>query len=154
MRIEGKFRKSVVFLGLENERGFFAARHSVSGPRDLRRYGQRGPDNCGTMYHIESPIFIPLAILIGHHVIERQEDDIIVPKFQLPPHERQPDDTEPRKNEERRTGFAVVLPIQRVFGLFESEEMQKIIKGNVQHVRKESGLQSDWPADVKSAPSS
>jgi hypothetical protein len=82
--------------------------------------------------------YIPLGILIGYHVVESSQDELIVPQFQQLPEVRLPEVFKP-KSEERRTGFAVVLPINHIFRMFEASEMQKIIKEGADYVRKASG---------------
>jgi hypothetical protein len=82
--------------------------------------------------------YVPLGILIGYHVVESAQDELIVPKFQQEPETRLPEALKP-KSEERRTGFAVVLPINHIFRMFESEPMQKIMKDGVEYARKASG---------------
>lgn len=93
----------------------------------------------GKPQHLESgPVYLPIGILIGHHVIESKEDEIIVPQFQEPL-ETRTFDKEPGRSEERRTGFAVVLPIHHIFSIFESDEMRKILKEGAELSRKKSG---------------
>lgn len=82
----------------------------------------------------------PLGILIGHHVVESTQDELVVPKFQQAPEEPWPDDVPKPKSEERRTGFAVVLPINHIFRMFESEEIMTILKGVVDEAKKKSGF--------------
>ncbi len=91
------------------------------------------------LQYVKRPVYIPLGILIGYHVIESVEDEIAVPQYQ-----QNPDDREYKKPpstvDERRTGFGVVIPIQRVFQVFESEAMKKIISQGVAEAREKSGF--------------
>jgi len=83
---------------------------------------------------------IPIGILIGHHVIETKEDEILVPKFQ--------NDAEfEAKNsglEERRTGFAVVVAIENLFDYMETEKVQELLKRSAEALSsKKSGFKPD-----------
>jgi hypothetical protein len=90
----------------------------------------------GKFQHIHT--YVPLGILIGYHVIESREDEIAVPQFQQTEEDRQYGEPS-NKVDERRTGFGVVLPIQHIYGIFESEEIQKVMAENVGEARKKSG---------------
>ena len=46
------------------------------------------------------------------------------------------------KSEERRTGFAVVLPINHIFEIFESDEIMAIIKKATDETKKGSGFRA------------
>ena len=78
----------------------------------------------------------PLGILIGHHVIESAQDELVVPKFQQQPEEPWPEGVPKPKGEERRTGFAVVLPINHMFEIFESEEIMAILRKVADELRE------------------
>ena len=97
----------------------------------------------------KGPSYVPLGILIGYHVTELKIDQINVPTFQEPEDKREYG-LDVDKSEERRTGFAVVLPIQLIYEIFESDSIMKIMKEGAEHVRKTSGYR---PASV-SLPSS
>jgi hypothetical protein len=84
--------------------------------------------------------YIPLGILIGYHVIEGKDDSIVVPQFQQPPEKRTYNAS--TGFDERRTGFGVVIPIQFVYEIFDGEQMQKILKDNIERVRRESGFRN------------
>jgi hypothetical protein len=60
------------------------------------------------------PMHITLGIMIGYHLVESAEDQIIVPQVQGQPVTDQP------SVDERNTGFAVVVPIERVYDIFEA----------------------------------
>ena len=93
----------------------------------------------GQIYHLHHPAYIPLGVLIGYHVIETREDEIVVPQFQELPETREYGEPSSHRTEERRTGFAVVLPIQHIFGVFESEVMKDILRKGRDEGRKKSG---------------
>lgn len=95
----------------------------------------------GVIQTFENPNYMPLGILIGYHVIESKDDEIIVPQFQQSP-ERRKESKPSKQTDERRTGFAVVLPIQLIYKLFESDEMQKILKTAVEGARQRSGYRT------------
>lgn len=85
----------------------------------------------------------PLGILIGHHVVESAQDELVVPKWQQPESEDPlPAGMPPPKSEERRTGFAVVLPINHIFEIFESEEIGAILKNATTEIKKKSGFRA------------
>lgn len=86
---------------------------------------------------------IILGILIGHHVVQSKEDEMRVPQFQTKLESREVRPDQEYVGEDRRTGFAVVLPIQRIFEFFESEPMQKFLKDNFEKARKNSGFRPD-----------
>ena len=81
----------------------------------------------------------PLGILIGYHVIESSQDEMVVPKFQQPPRAGLTADLANPKSEERRTGFAVVVPINHVFEIFESEQIIAILKDAATRIKNRSG---------------
>jgi hypothetical protein len=83
--------------------------------------------------------YVPLGILIGYHVIETREDQLIVPQFQQADEHREATGKPNQRIDERRTGFTVVLPINHIFRMFESEEMTTILRDGVEHARKNSG---------------
>jgi hypothetical protein len=91
------------------------------------------------IHKLEHPTHLPLGILIGHHVIESKEDEIVVPQFQQSPETREYVAEQSSPLVERRTGFALVLPIQFIFEIFESDKMKKILKNGVEEVRRRSG---------------
>ena len=56
-----------------------------------------------------------LGLLIGYHVVESKEDQIVVPQFQ-----GAKSASADGGIDERNTGFAVVIPIERIFDILES----------------------------------
>jgi len=94
----------------------------------------------------------PLGILTGYHVVESSQDEMVVPKFQQGPESdlaELPASLAP-KQEERRTGFAVVVPINHVFEIFESEEIMAILKKGANATRNRTGYRpaSAGPVEV------
>jgi hypothetical protein len=87
--------------------------------------------------------YIPIGILIGYHVIESKEDEIVVPQFQVSREERDHAKmAEPSKVEQRRTGFAVVIPFYLLYHIFESEQMQSMFKKAADLQRTFSGYKT------------
>jgi hypothetical protein len=93
----------------------------------------------GELQYAKEGYYIPLGILLGHHVVAGTQDDLVVPQFQQAPEDRE-EDKEPDEPDMRRTGFAVVLPINHVFEIFESEQMKKILREGADEVRAKSGF--------------
>jgi hypothetical protein len=96
--------------------------------------------------------YVPLGILIGYHVIESKEDAILVPQFQIAEEDRDYGQ-QSEKTEERRTGFGVVIPIQHVFKVFEGEWMQKLMRENIQDIRRKSGYRKASAMPTTDVPS-
>jgi hypothetical protein len=96
--------------------------------------------------------YVPLGILIGYHVIETREDELIVPQFQQASEYRELNERPNQRSEERHTGFAVVLPINHIFSMFESEQMTSILKDGIEHARKKSGYRPASAAPLEIDP--
>jgi hypothetical protein len=84
--------------------------------------------------------YLPLGILIGHHMIKSKEAQLAVPQFQQAPDEREQDESGEMPLDERRTGFAVVLPINHVFDIFESDALKKIFGQAADELEAQSGF--------------
>jgi hypothetical protein len=84
------------------------------------------------------PAYIVIGILIGYHVIETKEDEIVVPQYQTP-EERRTFGAPPKQSEERRTGFGVVIPIEGIFAFFESDDWINIMKNAADELSHKSG---------------
>ena len=91
-------------------------------------------------------IYFPIGILIGCHVIESKEDEIVVPQYQTREEDRAAGMAEPRQVEQRRTGFAVVIPFYLLYHIFESDMMQQLFKKAADLQRQISGYK---PASAK-----
>jgi hypothetical protein len=89
---------------------------------------------------------LPLGILTGYHVTSNKDDQFVVPKFQPLEGDKLP--VEEESKEERRTGFAVVVPFEVLLDWAESEQMQKLFKQSVEIIRAESGFK---PASSQSS---
>ena len=90
-------------------------------------------------------IYFPIGILIGYHVIESKEDEIVVPQYQVRKEDRV-QMAEPSQVEQRRTGFAVVIPFYLLYNIFESEMMQNLFKRAADLQKQISGYK---PASAK-----
>jgi hypothetical protein len=83
-------------------------------------------------------MYVLIGILVGEHIIQSKEDDHLVPEFQLPENEDCGEE-KPLSLDQRRTGFAVVIPINHTFGVFESEHYVSRFKKEISERRKASG---------------
>jgi hypothetical protein len=70
---------------------------------------------------------ICIGMMLGYHLSASIEDQIIVPQFQQSSTESWKEDSESDKLslDERNTGFGIVLPIERLFDVMESELMNR-----------------------------
>lgn len=82
------------------------------------------------------PAFL-LGVLVGYHRIESVEDQIRVPRF--PPEDGSEDHVAPEKfsPDELNTGFGVVIPIERVLEMLESNVAKQAMNEAVLRHRKE-----------------
>jgi hypothetical protein len=103
----------------------------------------------GKLQYAKEGFYLPLGILIGHHMIKSRESELAVPQFQQIPEERERDDSDEMPLDERRTGFAVVLPINHIFDMFESEELKKLFGRAASEEMAKSGFR---PASAVSSP--
>ena len=89
---------------------------------------------------------MPIGILIGHHVIESKEDEIVVPKFQ------RAGSGEPPNLLQKNTGFGVVIPIERIFEMFDRPDVQAALAvgAALEKQKRKKGFATD--AAVPEAP--
>lgn len=76
--------------------------------------------------------YIGIGTLVGYHIVQTREDQISVPKFQgddLPEESKTGAD-------ERNTGFAVVIPIERLFEILEAPNIMKGLEAEVEREKK------------------
>jgi len=67
-----------------------------------------------------------IGMMLGYHLSASKEDEIVVPTFQQPPQDKKPDEESNGLSlDERNTGFAVVLPIECLFDVMESDAMKE-----------------------------
>lgn len=92
---------------------------------------------------LDHDISLLLGVMIGYHIVESKEDQIEVPQFQEFREAGAPQMTE------RNTGFAVVIPEDRLFELMESEEMSKRLDALVTEHFKKSGFRRAGASSAK-----
>jgi hypothetical protein len=80
---------------------------------------------------------ILLGVMLGYHVVESAEDQILVPQYATE-NAIEPDRIS-AGIDERNTGFAVVVPIERVFEIVRGEEMQTALRAAVEAHLARSG---------------
>jgi hypothetical protein len=70
---------------------------------------------------------ICIGMMLGYHLSASSEDEIVVPTMQQSAPDAGTDESESDNLslDERRTGFGVVLPIERLFDVMESEAMKR-----------------------------
>jgi len=81
----------------------------------------------GQIQHLKEEMALLIGVMIGYHVVESKEDQIPVPQFQEPKPFREAS----AGFEERNTGFAVVIPEERLLEIIESDEMRKLMDGAI-----------------------
>lgn len=81
------------------------------------------------LHHKTGEIYLVVGIHVGYHLVETKEDQILVPEFQGTERSvKLPVPFEERTSDERRTGLSVVIPIEVLFDLIESEEVQVFMR--------------------------
>ena len=94
------------------------------------------------MQSLDREISILLGVMIGYHVVESSEDQIVVPQFQTPDNFKRTGGATAENN----TGFAVVIPIERIFEAMEAEDVKKQLDSVIEKRFKQSGFR---PASAK-----
>ncbi len=122
--------------------GFLVEVHSIAGLSGSPVFWNLPPVKIVNkeLKYLTDLVHIPIGIFIGYHVIQSREDEMIVPEYQQSREQFEEKELPKTLSDERRTGFGVVLPIGYVFGIFESEQMQQILKTAVEDARKGSGF--------------
>jgi Trypsin-like peptidase domain len=82
--------------------------------------------------------YIPIGVLLGYHVVETKEDQVLVSKFQTTGSDDGPNDTD--SLDQRNTGFGVVVPIDRILDMLNSKFIQESMKAGIEKHTKESGF--------------
>lgn len=77
----------------------------------------------GEFNFLNTDVAIPLGMLTGYHIVASAADQIEVPKIQGEDLPERDEDGAPI--DERNTGFAVVVPWERLLDLIESDTLQK-----------------------------
>ena len=76
---------------------------------------------------------ICIGMMLGYHLVASAEDQIVVPKMQ---------GEEPQSEyslDERNTGFAVVVPIEKLFDVMEASDTRKIMDAEIRRRRQSDG---------------
>ena len=73
----------------------------------------------------DNPMYQPIGMLVDYHLIETQEDQIVVPQFQ---NEESTDHNTTSGAGKLNTGFGVVIPIERVIEILESDDEKERIR--------------------------
>ena len=76
---------------------------------------------------------ICIGIMLGYHLVASAKDQIVVPKMQ---------GEEPQSEyslDERNTGFAVVVPIEKLFDVMEASDTRKIMDAEIRRRRQSDG---------------
>jgi hypothetical protein len=72
-------------------------------------------------------------MMLGYHLVASAKDQIVVPKMQ---------GEEPQSEyslDERNTGFAVVVPIEKLFDVMEASDTRKIMDAEIRRRRQSDG---------------
>jgi hypothetical protein len=87
----------------------------------------------GQVKHLPNKELITLGMTVGYQLVASAEDQIIVPQMQG-------NDTRPEYSlDERNTGFAVVIPMERIFEIVEHEDFKNQAIRSIEHHLKTSG---------------
>jgi hypothetical protein len=70
---------------------------------------------------------ICIGMMLGYHLSSSAEDQIVVPQVQALESGEENISAKPPSLDERNTGFGIVLPIERIFDVMESEAMKKMM---------------------------
>jgi hypothetical protein len=72
---------------------------------------------------------ICIGMMLGYHLSASSEDEIVVPTMQQSPKSKAQENKklDGLSLDERNTGFAVVLPIERLFDVMETDAMKKVM---------------------------
>jgi hypothetical protein len=80
----------------------------------------------GKFQYLGGMRLLPLGMMLGYHVVESKEDQVIVPRIQARVTVASGMDAT-NSIDQRNTGFGIVVPIERVFDIFEREDFIKAI---------------------------
>ncbi len=94
---------------------------------------------------LDGDFYLPIGVLIGYHVVESKEDQVVVPRFQAGEHDDEPEeDTD--SPDQRNTGFGVVIPFERVMEMIKSFE--PVFKKAVEEKKRESNFRTASASDL------
>lgn len=104
----------------------------------------------GQVEILEGPRGPLIGVMLGYFLVGSAEDQIIVPQMQGDDFA----DKEPSMDE-RNTGFAIVLPVQNLYELLESDVMRKAFDAAIaDHLKKAPYRQAGAVVPAKNAPPS
>jgi hypothetical protein len=115
--------------------GFLIECHSIAGLSGSPVFWMKNTTELKDGKVVQRRAYLPLGILLGYHVVESKEDEIVVPQFQ----NDDPPNRDDKGVDERRTGFSVVLPINHAHDIVESEEFMKRTKEALEDFKKKKG---------------
>jgi hypothetical protein len=124
--------------------GYLIELHSIAGlsgspvfvtPPLIRSDGEGQPFRVR-----RSLMHVPIGVLIGHHVIETKEDEIVVPEF------REDSIREPGALTQKNTGFGVVIPMERLFEMVETKRFEDSFADALAQHRARAGFKADGAA--------
>lgn len=95
------------------------------------------------VHHAPKGDYQPIGILLGHHIVTSEEDELPAPVFQ---HEKSRAPPPPRLD--RNTGLGVVVPLERVFEIVESEKFTDMCAQAAKEHEAKSGYKPDSAAPL------
>jgi hypothetical protein len=106
----------------------------------------------------EGDMYPWLGILVGLHVVESKEDQVLVPRFQESGSEALDEDARDDEGslDQRNTGFGVVIPIERALDIVERPDVRAAmaagvalakLMGQLKPASQETGGARDGDAD-------
>ena len=104
----------------------------------------------GRHFFLEKPFAVPLGILIGYHIVVSKQDQIPVPVRQDEPIDE--DDEDDRDSaDQRNTGFAIVVPWERLLEMAESQVLLGALESAFDQRAKASARSAGLSIPVSSA---
>lgn len=94
--------------------------------------------------YLDGNWYLPIGILVGYHVVESKEDQVVVAKWQTPQEAEEPKDT--YSLDQRNTGFGIVIPFEKVVEMLKG--MKPGFKAYAEQLKKNTPFR---PASVSSA---
>jgi hypothetical protein len=98
----------------------------------------------GQVHTLNNPTYIPIGVMIGYHLVATAQDQIQVPNGEDGPTRLTAD--------ERNTGFAVVVPIERLFDILEDGRMKEGMDERIgSHLKSSSFRPAGRPIPVSAS---
>lgn len=146
----------LVLTGRGHTLGYLVELHSIAGlsgsPVFQNIFPIRVKDRIVST--LTTALYFPLGIQVGYHLVESKEDQILVPQIQGDPVDQAADRPyDPLNSDQRRTGFSVVIPFDRLLELAESSMWQNAMKASVEAARARSGYKApSLPSPIETEP--